>query len=669
MRHKKRLLLGVLLSIIVGNTTLIFFIVAMMDKQASDQLRLLRDDKENAIIKELQGRVESAHAILRHFSETYEDQEDARRKSMDALASMRFGLNNYFWIHEVDPKRKNSGRFLVHPGKKFYNKRFTDLIDLNTVSSLYHQGKIYDKDDPEVAHIHPTNLFEKFNTTCLLEGEGVVAYYWPKIYQEKTSSAGFLKLSYVKYFPKWQWVVGAGSYADHIDQLVSIETRRVESYKKTIIKQSIVIMALVSCLILIFVFIQINASLRTQMRAEKALFSAKEAAEKSNTAKSEFLANISHEIRTPMNSIMGMTTLLLKSNLDSNQRKYLEMTKASTDRLLLVINDILDFSRIEKGKFTVKETVFRIHDVIDELLITMEVHARAKNLELRASISPKVPEVLKGDVDRLHQVLVNILGNAIKFTEHGSVEIEITYLTSQDPSRCSLHFQVTDTGIGIPEDKHTSIFHSFSQVDTSYSRKHGGTGLGLAVSKNIVQMLGGDIGVDSTPGKGSAFWFTANFSWVKEDLSYNGERAPTARLPAMYSDVCFKDKKVLVADDELLNRVLARTLLEEKKIQVKEACDGIEVLKMVENETFDLILMDIQMPELDGITATSRIRSFEKNTDRHTPILALTAHALESDKQKCLDCGMDDYISKPIDMDNLYTTIARHLAPTSSSGC
>jgi signal transduction histidine kinase len=661
MRQKKRLILGVLLSIIVGNTILMLFIVALLDKQASDQLRMLRVDKENAIIKELKGRVESAHSLIRHFAKTHKDQQVAQQKSMDAVASIHFGQNNYIWIHRLNPNKKESAEILVHPDKSLENQKHTNLIDLDIISSIYYQGKVYNKSDSEVSHIRPTNIFEKFNNKCLREGKGVVAYYWPNLLEDQTGTVGFLKISYVKYFSDWRWVIGAGSYADHIDKLISTKTNRVNNYKKYIFKQSILIMSFVSGLILIFVFIQIKSSLRSQKKAENALLEAKVAAEKSNNAKNEFLANISHEIRTPMNCIMGMTSLLLNTELQASQRKYLEMTKTSTNRLLLVINEILDFSRIEKGNVALAKTIFKIHDVLNELLIIMEVEAQTKGLQLYISISPDVPETLSGDVDRLQQILINILGNAIKFTEHGSVKIKVSLQQLIPPSSARLYFQVIDTGIGIPSSKHKTIFQSFSQVDTSYSRKQSGTGLGLAVSTILVKLLGGKIGVTSCPGKGSTFWFSAEFTLVENVEVCHQKTSPSPSLPVTSLDNLFKDKKILVADDEVLNRVLVRTLLEEKKIHVTEAANGIEVLKIIEKNSFDLILMDIQMPELDGIATTKQIRTYETTEGKYTPILALTAHALETDKQKCLNGGMDDYISKPIDMEIFFTTMANHL--------
>ena len=391
-----------------------------------------------------------------------------------------------------------------------------------------------------------------------------------------------------------------------------------------------------------------------QKRTELELIRAKELAEKAVVIKEQFLTNMSHEIRTPMNGIIGFARILENTNLNDDQKQSVLAIKKAGENLMVIINDILDFSKIEADKMTLEEVDFSLSKTINSVIELLFQNASEKKIKLLCDIDPLIDDNLIGDPTKLIQILLNLVGNALKFTEKGFVELIVTKVEESDFDT-SLRFVIIDTGIGIPSDKIDSIFESFNQASNETTRKYGGTGLGLTITKKLVELQGGKISVESTIGKGSEFSFSLHFKKAQKGMVINTQANDSAINPDF-----LKDAKILLVEDNELNQLLAIKVFEKWNKKIDVAANGKIAIEKINNNTYDIILMDIQMPEMDGLELTSYIRK-NMGEKSNTPIIALTAHATVDEERKCLENGMDDYLSKPYDFNVLLSKIYKNL--------
>ncbi len=400
------------------------------------------------------------------------------------------------------------------------------------------------------------------------------------------------------------------------------------------------------------------------MRIEKELKQAKEAAEAANAAKGQFLARMSHEIRTPMNAVIGMTDLTLQTQLDPDQRENLRVVRDSSRHLLEIINDILDLSKIEAGRVELEHIDFHLNRMVEQMIRTFSFQARQKGLSLALEIDDAVPHHLRGDPLRLRQILVNLVGNALKFTEQGGVTVEVSR-PAREPDGVPISdqgilllFSVKDTGIGISQENQDKIFEMFRQAQGSITRKYGGTGMGLAICRQLTALMGGSVCVKSEEGKGSTFLFSAIFELGDTENVHVEEDESSS------PDTSGDSLKILVAEDNPINAKIASAFLERLGHSPSGAVNGKDAIRRLSEKHFDLLFMDVEMPKMDGIEATRRIRKSEAGPEnRRIPIIAMTAHTLSEFREKCEAAGMDDFMTKPVDFPKLAAIIEKNISP------
>ncbi len=498
--------------------------------------------------------------------------------------------------------------------------------------------------------------FKNLDHTYRLVNKAFEDYLGVKMEDIKGKTIGDLLPEYDNklYEEKEKWVLEKGEPLYNLEEII------IKNKKKVWLSTNLAPVKNINNEVIGLVGVSYNITERKKHEIE--LRKAKELAEAGTRAKSEFLANVSHEIRTPMYGIIGMSEILGQTPLSEEQRQHLQAIENSAGSLLSLINDVLDFSKIEAGRLDLEIIDFNLRDVLKDVENILITRSDEKGLEFRIFADESIPEYLRGDPYRLKQIILNLTNNAVKFTEKGRVHVFI-HRDEEDNDEITLKFEVEDTGIGISKKGRRLLFREFSQIDNSTTRKYGGTGLGLSISKRLTEMMGGKIGVESQLGKGSVFWFTAKFEKTKtsEKSLWPMEQEDKKDFLAKIE----KDLSVLLVEDNLINQKIARFNLEKVGYKVDVANNGKEAVAKYKNGAYDLILMDILMPVMNGIKAAEKIRALEaeqnlkNNTHKHVPIVALTANAMKRDREECLGAGMDAYISKPFKQKELVELLTK----------
>lgn len=627
-----------LIVLLVSFLAVIFYIIPLYERNLHEEHKTYTSNL-----------VDMATSVLSHYNaQVTSNKMTLEEAQKNAIASIRIMSNNndYIWVHDLNLV------MVVHP--------FAPELE---------QKSLKDFRDPSGRRI-----FVEMNRIVKAGGKGFLEYPWPKPGHKEPLP----KISCIKLFEPWGWVVGSGIYYDDIKLEAASLRQRVVAVSGTLFA-AIIIFSLYAAR-------RINMPLKQALRVTSQitrahpleageletldeprqllhaietmvteLKDAKEEAERANRAKSDFLARMSHEIRTPMNAVVGMTELALESATSLEQKEYLEGVRASAGHLTELIDDILDFSKVETGCLSLEEIPFPLRDTLAASAHPLSFRARQKGLFFEVSVSPGVPDLIVGDPVRLRQIITNLAGNAIKFTSQGGVTLTVSEI-SREAEEVVLSIGVRDTGIGIPLEAQGHIFDPFVQADSSTTRKFGGTGLGLAIVRQLADMMGGDISVTSVPGKGSEFRFAARFRLAKEQTAAWENRVDESPAAVPPTEAC-RTLSVLAAEDVELNQLIIVRFLEKLGHRVTVVSNGREAVDCWADGAFDLVLMDVQMPEMDGIAATRAIREQELRRGGHIPIIAMSAHVLSEDVAGFIKAGMDNHLNKPLNFAELENTL------------
>jgi signal transduction histidine kinase/CheY-like chemotaxis protein len=561
---------------------------------------------------------------------------EAQQSSLATLKVMSRD-HGYFWIHDMQLK------MIMHP--------FVTNLDNQNLSNYT---------DP-----NGKKLFVEMNRLVATSGAGYLEYFWPKPGQDKPVA----KVSHVKLFAPWGWVIGSGMYLDDISNEVASLRQKVYLIVGLVLVLitgfSLVVAVrikkpLQQALALLqdipeqyrpvqgtAVLDESNRLLRAMVNLVTGLKAAKEQAEAASTAKGAFLAQMSHEIRTPMNAISGLTELALDQAPSPQQKELLEGISHAANHLLSLINQVLDFSKLEAGTVELEQIPFNLRQTLTATLLPFSVRVRSKGIRFETVLSDNLPTEVIGDPTRLRQVLVNLVGNAVKFTKQGCIEVTAEK-GEQTGNHCELHIMVRDTGIGIPQEKIDQIFAPYTQADASTTREFGGTGLGLSIVKQLLEVMQGTVTVESQTDAGTSFYVTVPV--VIPDHEGQSDCMDV-------QDVA--PQRVLLAEDNEINRLMLTKLLEKTGHSVDAVPDGKAAVEQWKNGSYTLLLMDIQMPEMDGLEATRIIRSLEAGQDRHIPIIAMTGQDSPEDVESCYQAGMDLHLKKPVQLCELAAAVAR----------